>query len=598
MILVITEKPKVAKMLCLHLTSSKTCKGKGKTVDIYGIRSYEFKSDEDEVLILPLEGHITEMDSSDEYDDWRSSDPKMLITDEGAIVKYYTSIKHVQALKRLAPRTRMVILATDADEEGCAIGIDALRVVLKYNPSVHVKRLWLSTTQPEDVKRAWRDLVEPRYRWAEAVEARRRIDAMIGFSATRELTLSTKGFPTEFKGVLSVGRVQTALLSLLYIREREIREFKPKPYWNLIARIKTGEGSFQVSYTGNPIWSEEDADDIASKVKAVDRGVVKGVESTEEELAPPPPLNTTRMLGLISAKLGVSPSRAMKIAEDLYLNALITYPRTDTDKFTSFNHGKILTRIASSSSSSDIAHLAAKIFHMNPGLTLTRNGTRYLGDHEPVAPINVPHRVDDIDGRAWELIARRYLALFYPRAVLVNTKINVDIGGLDFFTRGRVVKDVGFLEVYGAVEGISTMELPRLSEGEDVRIAGITLRKQLTKPPKRYREAELMGLMEKHGIGTKSSRPEITSILKRRGYIEVRKGRIYITDLGYRLAELLNDVWGSFATPSFTRDVEGLMEKIKTGELDWRESVNIVRHRYLDLFEKLRMEKARLAAST
>ncbi|MCI4461315.1 MAG: type IA DNA topoisomerase, partial [Thaumarchaeota archaeon] len=223
------------------------------------------------------------------------------------------------------------------------------------------------------------------------------------------------------------------------------------------------------------------------------------------------------------------------------------------------------------------------------------NGSRHAGDHEPIAPIGLPRTEDPLLRRAWEIIARRYLALFYPPAVVADEAIRARIGDLGFSAEGGSLVDPGYLRVYGEVEGIRERRpLPRASEGDPLEVVRVYSRRSKTKPPPRYTEAELVTLMEENGIGTKSSRPEIISILKERGYIRVSGGRVYVTELGSRLAELLEEVWGDFATPSFTRYVEGLMERVKSGQSSWESALEEVRSRYLELFARLRENKGRL----
>ncbi len=585
MILVITEKPRIAQVICAAL--ARGCRAHS----LHGVQVRELQQGGERVVIVPLEGHITEMDVKEDYSDWRAVDPIVIVKDPTAIQKYYKSIKHVRALRELAPQARMVVIATDADEEGCAIGADALKVVLRYNPGVEVKRLWLSTTELNDVREAWSKLVEPKYKWAEAVEARRRIDAMIGFSATRELTLLAEDKMHEKLGVLSVGRVQTALLILLYRREREIRSFVPKPYWSVYADVSAGGQQLRLSYEGNPLWSQEEADALVKELEGSRTGRVVEVESKERAIPPPPPLDTTRMLRLLSSQLHVPPSRAMSMAEELYLEAAITYPRTDTDKFTTFNHRRALGVLAEERS--PLSQFAREVLERNPGARLTRNGTRNAGDHEPIAPIGLPRTSEEILWRAWELIARRYLALFYPPARISETSVTVDIGGRRFGAEGRSVLDLGFARVY-PLEQPQENPIPQLAEGQEVEVIKVYHKRSMTKPPPRYTEAELVTLMEENGIGTKSSRPEIISILKERKYISVSGGKVYVTDLGWRLAELLEDVWGDFATPSFTRYVENLMERVKSGSVTWEEALEEVRSKYEELFNKLRENKSRI----
>ncbi|MGC9117226.1 MAG: DNA topoisomerase, partial [Conexivisphaera sp.] len=339
----------------------------------------------------------------------------------------------------------------------------------------------------------------------------------------------------------------------------------------------------------------EEAESIVRALEGVGRGTVVAVESRERRIPPPPPLNTTRMLRLLSSRLRVSPSRAMSMAEELYLEAAITYPRTDTDRFTTFNHRRVIGELAGAPG--PLSEFAREILSRNPELRLTRNGSRNAGDHEPIAPIGLPKSSDGTLRAAWELIARRYLALFYPPAVVSESGMRVDVGGRTFRAEGASLVDPGFLRVQGSAEELRLSPLPRASAGDPVEIVRVYSRKSRTKPPPRYTEAELVTLMEENGIGTKSSRPEIISILKERGYIRVSGGRVYVTELGSRLAGLLEEVWGDFATPTFTKYVEDLMERVKSGASSWESALEEVRARYLELFGKLRENKGKLLGS-
>ncbi|MEQ9715104.1 MAG: DNA topoisomerase [Candidatus Asgardarchaeum sp.] len=553
-----------------------------------------FKVNGGQIYVLPLKGHISTYTTIDEFSKWKKCDPREIIVKKDVIVKVFEKDfeKYIKALQLIVPKCSEVIIATDADEEGENIGLlEGYELIKKIRP-LPVKRMWLHTLIPEDIRVAFYNTIEPKWSWAYAVEARRVIDAFIGFSSTRELTLALENAGLLRKigtHVASIGRVQTALLYQIYLREKEIREFVPKPFWNIYATLDTPEGLFKFKYEKGPIWSESDAKKLYDSLKNEKVAHFLNKERKIVKMSPPTPLNITKALKLLTKQLKITAERALKILEDLYLEELITYPRTDTDKYSeSFNHYMNLQKFTENPIFGKFAQKLIELKWLTPN-----NGRNFVGDHEPITPISsaTPDSkkfYTKLHWNAYEIIVRHYLALFYDNAEIEKGTLRVTIKNEPFIISGQRVVKLGYLEVYPYDIPKSSLLPPELP---DYVVKGMSLKKDKTKPPPRYTESDLISLMEKLNLGTKSTRPEMIEINKRRKYI-VRKGQtLRITPIGRALMEILERIWPEFVNPSFTAKIEEKLKLIMEQKANHEEIIEQTRREFLELFDKLRRER-------
>jgi DNA topoisomerase I len=272
------------------------------------------------------------------------------------LVKVLHGRGYSSALRSLAQSASEVIIATDSNEEGENIGLEVLEILRGI--SRPVTRLWLTTTVSSDIRESFSRLRQFNYNLALSVEARRKVDAIVGFSGTRELTLVLK-HRVGGGGVLSFGRVQTSTLWLIIEREREIMNFIPKPYWEITARIK----HTTFVHKSSPFFDRTKAYDTFSSVRdAKQQFLCTNVKEEASLVQPPKPLNTSEMLKLGSSFLHVSPSKVLGLAEALYLSSVITYPRVDNQTYSqSFNQKANLQKLSSGNKFKDYAaHLLSK----------------------------------------------------------------------------------------------------------------------------------------------------------------------------------------------------------------------------------------------
>jgi DNA topoisomerase-1 len=526
-------------------------------------------------IILPLLGHITEYDTIYNLKDWSFYSVLEILRNKNSIVKIIKEKSYEEAIKDWAKKADEIIIATDSDEEGENIGLEVIEILKNNNIQKRIKRLWLTTTLPTDILNSLKNLREFRMPVALSVEARRKIDALTGFSGTRELTLRLSN--EKYKDIFSFGRVQTATLWLIVQREREILNFKPEKYW----KIKLNVLNTNFIYQENQIFNKQKAFEIYNKIKNSKYIKILEVKEERQKLNPPTPLNTNKMLEVASRILNISPSKVMDLAEELYLEGIITYPRVDNQKYSeNFNHEENLKRLINSNFSNYIQKLINnKFFYPTKG--------KYVEDHEPITPIKgIKNYKNELGYKLYEIILRHYLSILSPPAIILKIKIIGEVEGEKFIAEGEKILSKGFLEIF--YSKYEEKYIDDFKINNFYKINKIKLEEKQTRPPNRYTESSLIAKMEEVNIGTKSTRPYIIEILKERDYINKKGRTLYPTEKGNKLIEILEKVWGNYITPEFTSKVEEKMEKIAKGEIFWEDVVEEERKQFLEAILKLR----------
>ena len=538
--LVICEKGIAARRIAQILSNGKYRQGK-----IAGVPYYYF----DDYVVIGLKGHIMKLDYPKEFSKWNGISPKNLIDVEP--VKKVTSPATKKALKELAKGASRIIIATDYDREGELIGVEALSMLPE---GIEVKRARFSAITPYEIKRAFENLGEVDYNLSKSAEARQYVDLIWGASLTRFISISSNQLGKDF---LSVGRVQTPTLSLIVEREKQIEKFVPTPYW--IIKLVLEKDGIKFDASSDKIEDEEKAKKIYENVRKRKDAIVTEFEKKTKQEMPPPPYDTTSFLKDASY-LGYSPANAMKIAEELYMNGYISYPRTDNTVYPPLPFDSILKKL-SKVFPRDIEKLI-KIRREKP----TR-GKKYSHDHPPIHPVDAYKRKEH--QKIYELIARRFMVTLAKNALIEEKKFKLE-AEIIFKGQGKKIIEKNWLELYPYIK-IEEKEVPDLKEGERLRIIEAKIERKETKPPKRYTQGSLLAEMEKLGLGTKSTRHEIISKLYQRKYI---KGKtISPTPAGVAVTEALKKGAEIITKPEMTAMLEEDMEKIAEGKKSFEEVI-------------------------
>ena len=587
--LIISEKNKAAKRIAEAL-GPVTVINRSKYLKVYQIPSKN-------IFVVPLRGHILEYRNTDLYKSWTNSDPREIITNPNSIDK--VAIKYanpyIKALIDFAKKCDECVIATDADVEGCNIGLfDALPYVIKANRNIKVNQLWLSSLEKKEIVSKYRNLISPKWSWGETGEARAIIDAIIGFSSTREVTNTFRPILNEINNkFVSIGRVQTSLLYLIYLRDNEIEQFVPEPYWTINANLEHKNHIIKAVHTKNPFIKEKESEAkaIFQKIKNEKIAIILNNTKESASINPPTPLNTSKALVLLTKILRTSAKSVMNAMNSLYLNQIISYPRTDSDKYSpNFNHIPYLENFKSHMDYGDYAVMLFKENRLKPS-----TGKVNAGDHPPITPLLSLAQVsskfeNNLQQKVYDILARHYLALFGKQAKELRVKLKISIKDELFTSRIVSLTESGFYEIapflkksYQPAFEIEAKELP---------VNEILLDEKATKPPPHYTDTTLLKLMEREHLGTKSTRPTIIKILlDRKLTYNIAKNRFKITEWGKFLIQELIKVWLPFLKPEFTRFVENLLEDVKEKRKTKENVVATVKKIFLALFDKFRNEK-------
>ena len=555
MILVIAEKPSVAKAI-------------GRALRRHGV----------EAEVIGLRGHLTDLDLPDEFG-WRLVDPSEIFS----IKKFKTVVKDEKIYERLLKVLERdlideIVIATDNDSEGELIGFEVLKLLKKIlRNDFKISRMRFNSVDEGELWKAWNER-EPtlNQRWVEKAEFRRSFDLVTGAAFTRLLTLSARKH--GFRGLISWGSCQTPTLNYLVRREEQIIGFKPKIYWRIKATLSNKDGE-RLKASSKRFEDGEKARKIFESIKSLGKAYVMSYEESEKMVQRPKPLRTDEMLQELNRITGRSASMILRVAEELYSEGFISYPRTETNKWPkNFDHEiptKALIR----------AGLLDEERVKEPKPLQGRLDDRA---HPPIYPIKAPRRDGSLRWRVWEYIARRYAAnVYYRDSFMIRQKAWIRLGELTLSSEGLRIIDEGFYEIFRYFRPKED-PMPVLKKGKELLVLGVELAEERSKPPPRLSESTLLKLMERDRIGTDATRADYPRILLDRGYA-IKMGKVLKpTKLGLDLIKGLRAVDDRLVSPKTRRMIEEYMERIAEGRISREKALEEALNSYSELFEKLR----------
>jgi DNA topoisomerase-1 len=575
--LIVTEKNNSAKKIADILSG-----GTAKEGSSFKTPYYEWSDEGGEQMTIGLKGHVLNPAFPESYSNWQKTNPRDLIDAE--LIKEPTDKNVVRALKKVAKDADDIIIATDYDREGELIGLEALHEVLESNPKLAdlemnggnggasgspVKRARYSALTKDEIERAFSNLDELSYPLANAGAARQDMDLIWGAALTRAVSTATRRFGSNF---LSVGRVQSPTLGLIVQRELERRAHEPVPFWEVTASFGHPDGNFVAEHTTDKFWDEAEAKAAVENSKTP--GTVKEISARKNNRKPPTPLNTTAFTTDASSRLGITPSRAMRIAEDLYMDGYISYPRTDNTVYPkSIDTKELIQQLVG------VEDFKAAEFLLDGRSLEATRGKKETTDHPPIYPTQAvnPMRLEarsEAHRRVYELVARRFLATFSPPMVSESTRANIETNtntnlGTErppetYFVRGSVVLDPGYAAIYTYARSADT-EIPKLEEGQELSLEGVELEGKETPPPPRISQGKLIEMMEEAGLGTKATRADIIQKLYDRGYVFNNPPEP--SETGIAMSKAFENYVPRMATPDMTAEMEAEMDQIAAGEM-------------------------------
>ncbi len=543
--LVVTEKFNTALRIAIVLSD-----GRMQRSRLEGTPVFRFDRPDGSFAVVGLRGHIVELDYPKELSEWTLHGlPRLLETRPHKRVSEKGIVAALQSIVREFDR---VIIATDFDREGELIGLESLELLQRLHPGIEVKRARYSALTRDAIETSFAHLEELDRALAEAGEARQEIDLVWGALLTRYLSLTAHQRGRNF---LSVGRVQTPTLALLVERDQAIKEFVPTPFWDLVATGEKDGEQFRLHHHHGIFEKKEDAERVFHRVANARSGTVREFAEENTRRRPPVPFSTTLFVAEVT-RLGIGAARAMRIAEDLYTQGLISYPRTDN---TVYPRGLGLRTLAEKFREGPFAQ-AAEFVLRQPSFRPTR-GRAETTDHPPIYPTGVvdPKKLRPEHATVYELVVRRFLATIAPDAEGIARTTAVEVHGERFEGKGQHLTEPGWYRIYPYSKP-DEVPMPRLVVGESVAIPKVEMVEDQTRPPRRYTQGSLIQEMERLGLGTKSTRHDVLQKLFDRHYVSARQ--LEPTSTGIAVTEALKAHAPVITRPEMTHRLEEDMELV------------------------------------
>ncbi|MDW7729885.1 MAG: DNA topoisomerase III [Bacillota bacterium] len=576
--LVLAEKPSVGRDLARVLG----CQGKDKGY-----------LENDKYIITWALGHLVTLAEPEAYNEkyksWRLEDLPML-PDRLKLVVIKQTGRQYNTVKKLMQQNdvKEIVIATDAGREGELV---ARWILEKANIRKQLKRLWISSVTDKAIKTGFSNLrigADYENLYASAV-ARAEADWLVGINATRALTC-------KFNAQLSCGRVQTPTLAIIAAREEEIKNFKPQTYYGITAEAESFNLTWQDSKTkNNRTFDKAKCNQILAKLTEKVALIIEVKKSLKKK---PAPLlyNLTELQRDANRIFSFSAKETLSIMQGLYENhKVLTYPRTDSRYITTDMIDTLKERVRACATE-PYRSLTRPLSNKTLTASKTFVDDNKVSDHHAIIPTEQPAPSRDLsfkEKQIYDLVVKRFLAVLYPPFEYEQTTVTAIIGNENFSARGKIVLNQGWKEVYAnnfendedtaEDERQAEQTLPKLKEGDQVKVLNIKQTRGETSPPPRFDEGSLLAAMENPvkymagddknliksisksgGLGTVATRADIIEKLFNTFLIEKNGSNIHLTSKGRQLLEL---VPADLKSPALTGEWEMKLEAISKGEL-------------------------------
>jgi len=550
--IMIAEKPLAAKAIAEALADKGTLK---VNENEQKVRYYEFKRKGKRHIVVAAVGHLFTLKQKGKGWTYPVFDVEWIPSFEATRSAAFSK-KYFDVIKQLVGNGNEYIVCTDYDDEGSVIGYNILRFLCNQKDAYRMK---FSTMTKEELIQSYENPMK--HMDAGQIESgltRHYLDNMWGINLTRALTLSIKAAAKRFR-ILSTGRVQGPVLHMLAKHEKKIKAFRAKPFWEISAELQAGKNLLKALHSKDKIWDKKEADGIAKRAKAKD-ATVKDIKKKLMMQKPPVPYNTTAFLADVYRYFGYSPKQGLGIAETLYQAGIISYPRTNSQQLPpDINYKKIISDLAKQKSySKETAFLLKRALKPAEGKSAS-------AAHPAIYPTGVYKKMGEKQMKVYDLIVRRFLAVFGDPAKRESQNVKLDVNGEIFFLRGTKTIEAGWTALYGRYAGRDEILLPDMKAGDRLHVKGVLQAEKKTQPPARYSQGSVLKAMEQAGLGTQATRAQIMQILYDRGYLIGKS--IEVTELGMQLSEILERNIPDVISEKLTRHFEEATAAVEQGKI-------------------------------
>ncbi len=545
--LIISEKPSSALKIAEALADKKLIK---KKVD--NVLYYELEHKGKKILVGCAVGHLYNLGESEKkgwtypiFDiEWKSS---YKISRESAFTK-----KYLDALKKIGKDANEFYNGCDVDIEGELIFKNILTYLFDKRDA---KRMYFSTLTKKELLKAYENASQHiDFKLAEAGNTRHYLDHYYGINLSRALTLSIKN-STGMHKILSSGRVQGPALKILADREREIKAFKPIQFWQLELKAKIKDKEIIALHKEDKFWDKKKVEKSLNNTKGK-KAIIDNIEKKQFLQNPPNPFDLTALQLEAYRVLRILPKETLDIAQNLYTNSYISYPRTSSNQFPeSLNYNELVRNLIKQPRYKKLAEEILKN-KLKPN-----NGNKKDPAHPAIFPTGeVPKNLNPKEQKIYDLIIKRTLATFSVPAKRETVTILININNEIFVINGTKTIEKGWHNFYEPYLMLKELELPDVNKGDELKIIKISILDKETQPSKRYTPASIIKELEKRGLGTKATRSQIIETLYERDYVKEKS--MEVTDLGLKTVETLEKYCPEILDEKLTRHFEEEMEKI------------------------------------
>ncbi len=552
--LVICEKPDAAKKIAKALKENDIVETEYNKVKIFS-----FENHNQLYIICSTLGHLYSVgDPSQKRHCYPTFDLEWFPTNFNKNGNYVSN--RISVIKKIAKKADTFINACDFDIEGETICYNILKYACGEKQNIALRAKFSALTNSE-LKAAFRNATSDLdHGLARAGRTRHIVDFIYGINLSRALSESYHLVNKRYK-VISIGRVQGPTLTYIVERESQIGTFVPTPFWHLYTLLDKDGIKLTAEYEKKPVLNVSEVLKISSECRGKNCFVSKVSRSVFRQ-SPPPPFNIGDLQKEAYRIFRCSPSNTLKIAESLYLKAMISYPRTSSQKLPlSINYRKIIGGLRRN-----------KMYQKEADEILKGKMTPYQGSkddtaHPAIYPTGeYPERtLKPIERKLYDLIVKRFFTAFGDFALKESLSANLSIGRYIFRISGRCILEEGWLRYYRKYTCMDNKSLPKLVEGENLTLVDLVSLEKFVQPPPRYNQSSLLEKMENEEIGTKATRADIIQTLYDRGYLEGHT--IKATEMAFSVVETMKKFSPCVTSTKMTRRIEEDLKNIETGKI-------------------------------
>ena len=596
-ILNVAEKNDAAKAISNVLSHGTTSRreGSSKFNKIYEFQ-YQLFERTCHMIMTSVSGHLMAFEFATGYQAWHSCQPLALFHApvEKKVPSNMNNLKIT--LEREVRKSRVLIVWTDCDREGENIGFEVIEVCRKIKPNIDVYRARFSEITAASITRAVNNLIRPDELTSFAVDVRQELDLRIGAAFTRMQTLRlTKLFPEVLRQqLISYGSCQFPTLGFVVERYKEILAFVAETFFKINVKHSNHDGEAEFVWARVRLFHRLACTVLHEACLENPLATVVNQTSKPKSKFRPLPLHTVELEKLASRKLRINAKETMRVAEKLYNQGFISYPRTETNMFPSSLN--LTDLIQQHTVDANWGQFATNL--LAEGAT-PRQGTKTDNAHPPIHPTKYTDNLQGNEKRLYEFIVRHFLACCSKDAQGVETTVIIDIAGERFTAKGLIITAKNYLEVY-PYDKWCDKSLPVYRTGDTFMPTSIDMVEGQTEPPSLLTEADLIALMEKHGIGTDATHAEHIEKIKSRNYVGVQPdGKFVPGELGMGLVNGYDAMGFEMSKPHLRAELESDLKKICLGEKDkedvLREHVEIYKNVFVRTCEHVNQLDGALA---